>query len=365
MSLCILNDCHAGVRRVGGTTMASATALKAYIIGSLSQALLTQNTNRLLIAGDLFDNFTVETRDVADVINLLVDSWLNKGKHVALAAGNHDDSAKGNKMSHFDLLCTALVAAYPGQVRVIGVGGYKLGDGWAQVADNVIAIAHHCDQQAFLNTLRGLVHLYTPGMWIVVHCNFDNSFAAKADHSLNIDREMAGWITERGAKLLFAHEHQARVMMDGRVTIMGNQWPTSIADCLGNEFKYGHTINADGTLDRFETWSVHSKQGFAMVDWRDLSDGLYSFEGFIRVDGEASAQEASTVMTAISRFRMKSKAFIVSNHVTVDGIAAADEDAEEIVMDNEVFDLMKFVEDNTTPEQFVLFKRLKEHSDAA
>lgn len=365
MSILVLNDVHAGVRRVGGTTQASAAGLKEYIKFSLFQCLATHNCNRLLIAGDLFDSFTVETRDVADVLNVLVDGWLNKGKHITLQAGNHDDKASGNKMSHFDLLCAALVAAYAGQVRVIPVGGYTLGDGWMQVADNVIAISHHVDQQAFLQTLRALKHLYTPGMWVVVHCNFDNSFAAKTDHSLNIDREMAGWITETGAKLLFAHEHQARVLMDGAVTIMGNQWPTSVADCLGNEFKYGHVIETDGTLDRFETWSIHGKQGFGLVDWKDLQDSLLSFEGFIRVEGEATAQEASSVMTTISRFRMKSKAFIVSNHVTIDGIAAAEEGEEQITVDNSVFNLMEFVEGHVTPEQFVLFKRLKESHDAS
>lgn len=362
MSILVLNDAHLGVKRVAGTTIWSQLALREFVADSLFQCLATANSNKCLFAGDLFDNFTIDTNDIAKAIEVFARAWLSKGKHLWLVAGNHDDSAKGNKMSHFELLCTALRTAFPDLVHVTSVGGYSPGDGWVQV-DNVIAVAHHCDQNAFLHTLRSLKHLYVDGNFVIVHANFDNGFAARSDHSLNVDREMAAWVTELGAKLLFAHEHQPRVMMDGNVIIMGNQWPTSIADCIGNEAKFGHVIS--DTIQPFETWNVHNKHGFGLMDWHQLGEGLVPFEGFIRVTGDATAEEASTVMTTISRFRMKSKAMVVTNHVTIDGIAAAEDDEEEIEIDNSVFNLMDFIKDRMSERQFKLFCDLKEKNDAA
>ena len=35
-------------------------------------------------------------------------------------------------------------------------------------------------------------------------------------------------------------QDQAKKALGGKVIILGNQWPTSIADCLGNDAKFAH-----------------------------------------------------------------------------------------------------------------------------
>lgn len=361
MSILVINDTHLGVRRVGGTTLATQASLREFIADSLFRYLNNSMCNKCAVAGDLFDNFSIETRDIARAIEIFIKAWLDKGKHLWLIPGNHDDSAKGNKMSHFDLFCVALQSSYAGLVHVCKTGGYAPGEGWIEV-DNAVFVAHHSDQAAFKHTLELIKHTYTEGMFIFVHANFDNGFAARSDHSLNVDRELAAMITANGATLVFAHEHQARIMMEGKVRIMGNQWPSSVADCLGNSSKFGHVLT--DKLEAFETWSMEGKHGFGIVDWRTLGDGHLSFEGFIRVDGDATAEEASQVMAKIAKFRSKAKAFIITNHVTIDGIAAADDD-EEIVIDTGVFNLLEFVQSRLTERQYATFMQLKEKSDAS
>ena len=68
------------------------------------------------------------------------------------------------------------------------------------------------------------------------------SSTVESDHSLNVGVEQAQGLIERGWKLVFAHEHQQRTALDGNVVIIGNQIPTSVADCLGNDSKQFATI---------------------------------------------------------------------------------------------------------------------------
>lgn len=362
MSLLVLNDTHCGVRRVTGTTAQSQVELRSYLMDSLRQCMAESNSGKLLFDGDLLDDFSIDTADLMSAFNILSNQWLKKGKHLYLKAGNHDDSAKGNRMSHFEFLCKALQTAYPEQVTIIGVGGYRPGDGYAFIDNNVLAIAHHCDQAAFTSKLHELLPQVTPGMFVFLHANYDNKFAAKSDHSLNVDQEMADMFISKGATLVFSHEHQARTAKAGKVIVMGNQWPTSVADCLGNDTKFGHVVSGEELL-RFETWQRSGERGFVLVDWKEL-DNWREYRGFIRVIGEAEAAEASTVVSSIARFRAKSMALVVNNNVVVDGIESADDVVPDIDGLSGSFDLMAFVQEHLTPEQFAMFCNLKEKSDA-
>ncbi len=112
----ITTDWHLGAKRVGGSTPASQQALKQRLRDAL-QAQLDDNDH--LIAGDLFNDFTVETSEIVDAYKIF-SAWLAKyGSRLALIRGNHDWHPSGlNRFSSFDLLGTILMEQFPDQVTV-------------------------------------------------------------------------------------------------------------------------------------------------------------------------------------------------------------------------------------------------------
>lgn len=350
--LLILNDIHVGFNRKGGVTPATAEALRSYLLKQLEEKLYDHD-GPVMIMGDLFDQFEVSSRDWLAVWQILSD-FLARGGHLTLVAGNHDWSPKGNRMSSFEMLCKVLIeqSANFQFVRI---------DGWTVVDEHVIAVAHCSNQDIFDAKLEEIMAQAGDDPWdqheairthVFVHANYDNDFAAQSDHSLNVSQSMAKRFIDKGLNLVFAHEHQARREMPAgaaqtgaEVIVLGNQWPTSIADCLGNDAKFAHVLDA-GELTKVKTWDCSMEGcGFYAIDWRQL-DALYTPAGFIRVSGDASASEAAEVINKIAAFRRDSAAFIVSNAVKVDGVAAVEEMSDEAIDAIKSFSLMDFIRDN-------------------
>lgn len=339
----IINDVHLGVQRKAGTTPASQETLRTYLFDSLERCLEESTEDHLLVLGDLFDTFEVSPRDWIQAYHIFA-RWILRAKRLTLVAGNHDHSPKALKVSAFQMLCDVLVHGYGEEVvKVVGI------DQYAEVAPGVVALAHCSNQDIFDLKLKEILAREFPPQHLLLHANFDNNFAAQADHSLNVSREQAQAFITAGTTLVFAHEHQARREMDGKVIVLGNQWPTSIADCLHNDRKLYHTLK-DGALDHFESWvAAHS---FAEVDWRELGSADPTLQ-FIRVAGDASSNEAGEVISLIAKFRSRSTAFVVSNAVKIDGIAQAEE-LPETFEATKNFDVMTFIKDSVTAEEFTV-----------
>lgn len=353
----ILNDIHLGFSRAAGTTPASREKLRTYLFESLRQTLAETCEKHLLVNGDLFDGFEIDPRDWVATYQILSD-WLGtRGDFLTLVAGNHDWSPKGSKVSSFEMLAEVLTGQFPYRAKVVGI------DQWTQVEPGVIALAH-CSNQDIFNlkleeiekNLLDLPDSDTNPVHVLVHANYDNNFAVESDHSLNIDREMARRITAAGCKLVFAHVHQARTTLAGKVVILGNQWPTSVADCLGNDRKFAHILR-DGSITPVETWAADGVVGsFKEIDWRELAE---SNADFVRVTGQASSNEASEVINAISQFRQKSECFVITNAVRIDGVA----EAEALPATFEAvkkFDVLDFMSKHLDPDEMTVVKELLE-----
>jgi DNA repair exonuclease SbcCD nuclease subunit len=69
----ITTDWHIGIKRVGGTTPESQSALRQYLRNSL-QVQLEHNDH--LIAGDLFNDFTIDTLDLLETYRIF-SAWLS------------------------------------------------------------------------------------------------------------------------------------------------------------------------------------------------------------------------------------------------------------------------------------------------
>jgi hypothetical protein len=358
----LINDFHAGMKRSAGVTPTSLEALRAYQFSAMRELLAGTQERHLTSVGDLFDSFEVDTRDWLETYMLLHD-WLARGRSLTLVAGNHDVSKRGDKVSSFESLCTVLVSAFHGQVQVVAI------DQWDEVwnSENLYALAHCSNQDRFDLQLDELLGKLEHGATLLLHANYHNHFASCSDHSLNVSEEVAKKFIDRGITLAFAHEHQARREMPqgskqtgAEVLVFGNQVPTAIADCLGNDRKYAHVLS-NGHLSKVETWRRDGEAGFAQVNWRDLAD--YDGDaGFIRVCGEAKASEAADVLNLIAKFRQKSDAFVVSNAVEIEGVIQQGE-LKMTAEQAKGFDVPGFVRERLDDWEFELFETLLKKSE--
>ncbi len=336
----ITNDLHLGVNRVSGTTPQSREDLRNYVFAEFDKLLHLADGHDLCILGDLFDAFDCEARDWLDAHRML-SARCNRNPHheLYLVAGNHDISAKAHRVSAFEALADVLDRQYQNAV-IVGIDETCVVDGYTYL------VAHHRNQELFDLTLAKVLSACKRGDYVLLHANYDNKFAEQADHSLNVSEAQALKFTEKGVTLIHAHEHQHRHEIPhgtpadgGSVVCLGNQIPTSIADCLGNSSKFYWALSGNG-LQKFECWNVDGDNGYQAVDWRDLNQD--SPAKFIRVVGDALNAEAAAVIDAIHKFRQKSSAFVITNSVKIEGIA----DIESLPDTFEVaksFDVMEFV----------------------
>jgi metallophosphoesterase superfamily enzyme len=333
----IINDLHAGVRRQGGTTISSRAALNKYISKEI-KGLLTwaTDTDVLVILGDIFDKAKVSEVVLVDVLFMLT-SFLRESKaDLILVRGNHDSKSElVDDMCSLEALYTLLVAALsdmrddPTRVHLVFNEPLTFED---EGIDYHI-IPHMFNQEAFDQAIENVPEC----TYLLLHCNFDCRYAV-GDHSLNLTREQAKKLERRVNQILIAHEHQSRVEMRGSVVVLGNQFPTSIADCLNNTRKKAWVTNAIG-MDDYPTWT--SSGSFRECNPTDIQEAE-----FVRVSGTCKQPEFGQIVRDIAAYRKISDAFVISNAVKVEAVerSISKEDVSKI----NILELLI----KTIPEQF-------------
>lgn len=328
----VINDTHIGVIRSAGTTPVTAYALRQFALEQFDSLLARADGCDLLINGDLFDTDHIPYADLLETYKMLAE-WIitNKDSTLYLPPGNHDLSKTTTTMSSQQFLCSLLKALVPSRV-VVPVKGEAItvagAPGWI--------IPHMPNQEQFDIELQKVPKV----KYLFLHCNFDNGFAAEADHSLNLSKEQATKLDVE--RIVLGHEHQRTMGLTGKVMVPGNQFPTSVADCLGNKDKY-MTVITDDKFELVPTWE--GAGSFQRVDWRELSKADASSQ-FIRVEGEASDAEAPAVVTAISKLRKAHNAFVITNAVKIAGRddTQVAESMEKVANFNVVHALMALLE---------------------
>lgn len=295
--LAVINDLHIGAIRSAGTTPSTAEQLRFYLLNNLEK-LLKDIDSDLLINGDLFDQMFVPMSDLFSSYQLLY-TWLLKGHRLYLSAGNHDLSKNSATFSSFHLLARLLLQQFPETVVII-LGSVPIPE------HDAFVISHVANQDLFDLELS-----HVPSCkYLFLHCNYDNHFAVESDHSLNLSEAQAAALPVE--HVVLGHEHQARTALAGKVVIVGNQFPSSVSDCLNNDTK--NLLLAGHTPTMRETWQAAGS--FSEQDWRSLEDKGQ----FIRVTGSATSEEAGAVVTAISKFRASAKALVITNAVSIAGV---------------------------------------------
>lgn len=301
--LTILNDLHVGAVRTGGTTPKSAYELRRYISQSFENLIETVPAGSdLMILGDLFDAYSVPYLDLLATY-MALDLWCTQRPQqtLYLVAGNHDLSKTVSTMSSFQFLGKLLtLEGTRANVEVIEL---------PTLTKHGYVIPHLPNQDLF-----NLALAEVPACdFLFLHCNYDNAFAVESDHSLNISPEQA-----RAApvgRIIVAHEHQGRQALNGKVIIPGNQIPSSVADCIGNDQKFFTQIEGQNcTL--VPCWEAEGS--FARVQW-DLWKEAAPDAQFIRVEGDVSALDSAKAVAAISKLRAAHSAFVVTNALKIEG----------------------------------------------
>ena len=342
----IVNDLHLGVNRSGGTTPVSYAELIEYT-HSQFEALLETTDEPLLINGDLFDGFQVSNSVLLRTYTAL-NGWLERsGQPLYLSRGNHDISKDSSKLSSFDLL-GGLLTSTSSKVRVVTAPTritWEGGAGWV--------IPHAPNQDTFDVWLSNAVEHREGAEFLFVHANYNNGFAVESDHSLNISADVCRHLHSSGFRhIVFGHEHQQGERKDG-VIIVGNQFPTSISDCLGNVNK--RLLRIDGGIPRSEqTWE---QQGNYMECPWDAITRVQPHTKFLRITGQAASEQASAVLDVLSALRKTHPAFVISNAVTIDG-QALDVSSLETIEQVQAFNVLEFLFENFTPVQVEKLKQL-------
>ena len=347
----VVNDTHLGVVRTGGTTPQSQQALRDYLRTSLASLLAEHRGEHVVFNGDTFDSFQVETCELIGAYEILAEHL--KDGQLTMIMGNHDASAKGSKISSFHLLCHFLKVLSPERFRMVDNN-----DGFCNVQGNVWSISHCLNQSLFDMELDKAVASDGVGQYLLLHCNYKNGFAENSDHSLNINDDQVGKLMIAGWTLVLGHEHIGYELRGGRVKVVGNQFPSSVADCLGNKEKNALFIDGDGSR-YVNTWK--SEQTFAEVNWQELlSDNPVPFANFYRITGDATAAQAAEVIGAVSKFRQRcvSDVFVVTNAVKIEGAEAFAEMAEVGAAGVKSFDVLAAIFENLDEKEVECVKGL-------
>lgn len=354
----VLNDLHLGVQRTGGTTLASATSLREYghakHLGLLNLAP-KHGCNRIVVNGDLADAYDIPLMQALEIYSV-ADAFLSQNPDIELVwgLGNHDLSKDSAKLG---------TVAFVGALLGMKHDNFTLVKDASIVDGTEMYIIPHVANQDLFNV--ELSQIPVNMQWILVHANLDNAFACDADHSLNLPRDQAKALTQFGAKLVFGHEHQGREILGAKVIVVGNQFPTSVSDCLkvGDGQKDGtkrcmvidHGTN---THEFIPTWTPDDAEGwYAEVDWRDLATIEEEGRGFVRVGGEATAAEAAGVVKAISEFRQRSNSFVVTNAVKIEKVEGLD-DLSESIEDIRSVNVIELLLEHLDADQAVAIKTL-------
>lgn len=355
----IINDLHIGAKRVAGTTQESAARLRFYL-QECFESILGSADDDIAVCGDLFDTHQVPLSDLLVSYSAIADWLRSSGRRIYLLAGNHDLSKSSIELSSFEMMARLLIPLFPEQVV------YMQGGGWVNEAQGIYAITHVVNQAEFdLQLERVPAEVKT----LLLHCNFASPFAEHADHSLNLTRETAKKLVERGVQIIIGHEHHPSSFFGGKVLIPGNQYPSSVADCVTPEGrivseKHCLRISADGSVEKIRTWQHTDDVGFVDIPWghlegqtlRDAED----FQGFIRVSGKAEPEEVAEALKRISRLRQKSRALVIANAVRAVTRDSGVEEIADSIDDVRKVDVVQLVLDTLTPAQAEVVRAILE-----
>lgn len=279
MKIRFFTDPHLGCDRKSHTTPASRKRLQDALYRAALEA--TDTNDPVFCLGDLFDKHHNDEIVIAQ-------GGVVARRCAAVLAGNHDMSNRADTLSSLQLL------GQDDGVRVLDLPGFS--DEY-ECGEVLLAGVPHClSQEDFESGLDGVCsgRFKRAGCSVLIlHCNYDNSFAEAKDQSLNLTRERAEGLMKVYDFILIGHEHVARADFGGRLQVLGNIHPTSFADISS---KYWWTLDTEAkTLAPTLCWGA---QNSARVAWDNLEGDVGGVQ-FLDITGATPRSERPRLAKAI------------------------------------------------------------------
>ena len=342
----IINDLHLGVKRSSGTTKATVKMLSDWQMSKFSELLELAENKDLLINGDLFDRFEVDKAVEFEVFTHL-HKWMqtNPEQQLYLCAGNHDLSTNSERTSSFENLCGYLSVVDTRQQLKTVTGNTTL-----HVPNAFSIVAHYANQTLFDEALNTVLTEHTDIKYVFLHANLMSPFADHSYHSLNVSEQQLQAFEDKGVTLVFAHEHNRRRLKNA--VVIGNQIPTSVADCLDPNPSKQYAVLDDSGLNTYDFITL--SEVFAKVRW---TSDEFPETLFLRIEGEAEYEQAAEVVQLLAEIRRSSDAFVITNAVQVGKLSMPETAANPA----EHLNVLNLVLDNLPNHLHARFKEVVNH----
>lgn len=280
MSVLIYTDPHLGLKRQANTTNLSQARWRVKMYQAAGNPIVDFGLPAVC-AGDLFDTYNNDELTIGQGLSLI-------GSTDWVIAGNHDVSQIADKVGSLELIeslmgdkiLRANFGDYGfdckdiGKVRFYGVPHVAAQELFDRSLDEALADVRGC-------ALREKKVL-------LLHCNYDNNFAAQDDTSLNLTREKAKQLLKHFDYIVLGHEHVAREDFDGRLIVLGNTFPTGFGDISDKRVM---VINDEGKVEFHTIW--RKDEGYAEFGAGEIPDS--TDVEFVKITGTIKSSQIGEV----------------------------------------------------------------------
>jgi len=304
MIIRFFTDPHLGLTRNTHTTPASRVKLKQ-AMSVQANRILDDAPGPVICLGDLFDKHDVDN-------NSLIDGLGIYQRCLVTLFGNHDLSNRD------DIYSAIEVGAY---LEPDKTHRYQPNEGKASCYSleqmNIWWVDHKFSQEIFEQALQDAYDRAYVGDLLLLHCNYNSSFATQ-ESTLNLTDDDAVTLLDKFSYVLLGHEHQPRLLHNGRLMILGNTHPTSFSD-ISDKYFYDFEIEGNHVkqIHRTPVWS--EEYCCLELNWSDL-EGLKSIPPdvqFISVNGVVPAPKLATVSRQVSDlWKLSEGLLMVRNNVS-------------------------------------------------
>ncbi len=302
MKIRFWGDFHLG-RAISHSTEQGAkkfnTMRKQIILSNYEGSFNIKSSNNIdFNLGDVFDSFKCSNNTFIDAIDLT--SHFN-----VVNFGNHDFARDSSKTSALEDL------KYISNFDLVKDSEYDYSYDMRKVT--VTIVPYQTTQAKYEELLRGLVPPIAPGAIKILglHTNIDSPYTS-ADIDNNLTRDMIESLLERFDYIITSHEHNSRVLYDGRVIVTGSIIPMDFGQMTD---KYLWVFDTETlTWDKTLLWSAIDN--FKRVNVQEFLDLQTPFN-FIEVTGEIQPSEVLPVNKKITNWFRAGEVIAIRNNTQI------------------------------------------------
>ena len=297
----LFSDPHIGLNRKAHTTLASRKQLATALLSAAYAASTEGKPETVVCAGDLFDTFSNSEEAI------MQGSAIAKYCDVVLA-GNHDLTNVADSIGSLQVVDELLEDTTVIQCPDFGKSFIEYGE---LEGMQLAFIPHHATQELFDAAVEGVIKDEKPLRAVFLHCNYENEMTHGSDTSLNLTQKQAKALLDVADYVFLGHEHEPRSLLDNRLIILGNVFPTSFSD-ISTKFYYDLTPDS---LVPVKIWDV--KTGYRKLEYTGDVFPKIPEAQFIEVVGKITIDKGVDLAEYLREIWEVSGALMVRNSVSV------------------------------------------------